>query len=302
MIQFRLVLVIFFAIIFTGCSGGDATDDDLKNCIDNIGQTTRQDSAFCNITILLDLSNRIENELQTERDLDLITTILDVFHSAKKEYGFQFSKDRLAISICRQKNDKVSLNNDQNNLIIDMDRENSQRMNFPTFCGQKEKFISGINDVYTYSNKNKKFYGADVWNFFKDDYLSLIKKGDSSSRFKNKVIILTDGYLNFEREIEKKRPAGTFMKGFNRMRNKKDWLKRFDKKNYKLIPHDQNYLDVEVLIFEVDPKSPTINTNEFDILSHYWKTWFKDMNIPCEVYQKSKPAKDLLPIIKEFLY
>ena len=56
------------------------------------------------------------------------------------------------------------------------------------------------------------------------------------------------------------------------------------------------------MVLEVDPKKPTVYTNEFDILANYWETWFDDMGIKSNVYSRSKPIKDLVPLLKNNLY
>ena len=274
----------------------------IQNCQNTLGNIDRPENTFYNIVVLLDLSNRIEKDKQSDKDLELINTILNVFQNAQKEFGYQFSKDKLSVKICKQKNNKVELNINAGDIIIDMDRQNSGNMNFPNFCKQKDAFNTSINQLYDYAIENESFYGADIWNFFNGEMTSLLKESNDKEKFKNKVIILTDGYLNFESNIERKRPRGTYMRGYYKMRNNKKWKEVFDDRDYKLNPHSHDYYDTEVMVLEVDPKKPTVYTNEFDILANYWETWFDDMGIKSNVYSRSKPIKDLVPLLKNNLY
>lgn len=298
--KFSYLLFLFFLLI--GCGENDETPEFIKNCKNNVGSIDRKDDTFYNIVVLLDLSNRIATERQSNKDLEIINTILNIFQNAQKKFGYQFSKDKLSIKICKQKNDDVELNINIEDLVVDMDRDNSRNMNFPNFCKQKESFETSINSLYDYAIQNKSFYGADIWNFFNEEMLSLLKENDGETKYKNKVIILTDGYLNFASAIEKTRPKGTFMRGYYRMRNNADWKKIFEDRNYKLTPHPHDYFDTDVIVLEVDPKKPTEYTNEFNLLSNYWKTWFEDMELNSEVYSKSKPIKDLIPLLKKDLF
>ena len=93
------------------------------------------------------------------------------------------------------------------------------------------------------------------------------------------------------------------MKGFTVMRNKEKWKNIFEKNKYKLKPHENvSYGNLEVLILEVTPKDPTVNTNELEILYHYWSTWFNEMNIESRIHTSKNGIEQTKEILKQFLY
>jgi hypothetical protein len=265
--------LFFIFILFIHCKNDKAAQD--KN-----NTTAAKAQTPINVVVLLDLSDRLKLSNQVAKDQEIIRNILNAFEQEQRKYGFMASKDKLSLSVAFQNSSKYNQYDLGNNrFMIDMLYKNANPMNKPVFDEKKRAFDSAVVELYQKAIKSPTD-GADVWGFFCTGWNNVYQADK-----KNKVIILTDGYLQFSRDITSKRPTGTYMTSFDKMRNQSDWEKTFNR--LKLTPCPASLSNTEVLVLEVSPKNKSINTNEFQIISKFWKTWFDDMKTYSEVYETS---------------
>lgn len=257
---------------------------------------------YLNITLLLDLSERISPSLkpqQAQRDLNTINALLEVFEKNQKKHLFIKSKDKLTVAVPRQRSSDYSASEFGDKLTIDM---TAKGMNKPKFDERKKEFLSSINGLYAQATKSKTS-GADIWGWFRDDVSAAIKKSNQDNIvYRNKLIILTDGYMDIDAALAIRRPEGTYMdyRDIQQLRNKSNWRDIFEKKNMRLTPHPGvDYGNLEVLVLEVDPKDPTINTNELEIIKTYWGTWLEQ--IKPELHPQQDNPQATKDIIENFL-
>lgn len=100
----------------------------------------------------------------------------------------------------------------------------------------------------------------------------------------NKIIILTDGYLQFDKSITTKRAKGTYMTGLEKLRNKPNWEAVFAAQKLKLNACPNPIENTEVLVLEIAPQNKSVNTNEIQIIQKFWKTWFNDMHLKSDIF------------------
>ncbi|WP_426293302.1 hypothetical protein ACN9ML_29295 [Dyadobacter endophyticus] len=249
---------------------------------------------FHNIIIAIDLSKRLENSAQANRDLKIIDHILKKFEQRQIAMGYIKSKDRLSLVILGSSNP-----NENGPSSLDMATDG---MNKVVFDQQKKSFQESLKRIYSEA-KVQPQKRPDTWTFFRDRISSYLKSSDEKEGFSNKMIVLTDGYLSVEGENAKLRRHNTYMAmpDIERMRNMKDWEHIFVQNNYKLEPHDKkDYKNLEVLMLEVNPIDPDIYSNEYKILEKYWKTWFSDMGVDFEMKPVDNPDV-ISSLITEFL-
>lgn len=282
------MLVLGLVIILGGC---ECPSDDAPD----------QTFYFNNITILLDFSSRVQQPHQIEKDKQIIRQILDWFEENQRKYSFQISREKIQVLLAYQKDAISNTFGLGDGLSIDM---GASQMNHPEFKKEKEDFLSAIDSLYSSALKNP-MNGADIWTFFRDSKPMFHVVSDQDKYvFYNKVIILTDGYLRFDQKISSKRAKNTYMrnKDIRKLRNKQDWKNIFTKGDLSLKPHiGMDYQNLSVLMLEIKPENPSVNTNEFDILEYYWKDWFEIMNVPCEVVRTQDDPLGLKPKIHSFL-
>jgi hypothetical protein len=286
---YHIVALIMCLCIF-GCKSNENTQE--KN--PSIEGTAS--SVFQNIVILTDLSSRIKMPNQYNKDTQIIKKILQSFQTNQMKYSFIKSKDRLALTTAYQSSNifgkyKIS----QGNFTIDMENKPMQpvTMTKPAFDAQRKRFEEATDNLYSAALKSPTS-GADIWGFFCSEWSKYYMAG-----YKNKVIILTDGYLEFDKAIAIKRPAGTQMNQLQFLRGKNNWEDLFKKQ--KLTPCGSSLKNVDVLIVEINPKNKATVTNEYQIIEKFWKTWFTDMNAHVDTYQTDDEMTITLSKIDAFL-
>lgn len=280
------IIFLSFALLFT-CSQAPEEQEVKK---------ANNDKVFKNVVILLDLSSRVKILDQSKKDQEIIKGILDIFENDQRKYAFMASKDRLSVSLAYQNSSSFSLYNIGNNkFVIDMEISKDNRINKPEFDKKRHELELSVADLYNKAIKSPTD-GADVWAFFCTDWVNIYQP-----QMRNKIIILTDGYLQFDSKISGQRQKGTYMTGLNLLRNNNDWEKIFTTKKLKLKPCANKFENTEVLVLEVAPKDMHINTNEFQIINNFWKTWFNDMKIESTIYKTDDVSANIKGKIQEFL-
>ena len=272
----NLLLLIFpFLIFIFGCQSHNSSDSNNKE-VDTLN--------YVNITVLLDLSNRIDGILhpdQVQRDTLIIREILNNFSEQVKHNGYIYSKDKIQILIAPQAGNKT-INFNPHIEIAEIAKSNKiVRQVLPQ---SKTQFIKDVTDIYS---SKQMFNGADIYTFFKDfpeadfiekSYEEKSRDGNVFYKYHNKMIIITDGYLNFEPKTQAVRCSNNSCMQMNVLRHDSNWKQNFSK--FKLKPIEgKNFQNLEVLLLEINPNHPEINVHESEIIEYYWKQWFNDINI-----------------------
>lgn len=148
---------------------------------------------FDNIIVLLDLSDRILNPGQLERDKRVIMAVFNAFVAQIKKDLYFASKAKFRIVIARQEQNPNSL---EMNDLLDSFYVNMETTPINEKKKIKTKNISAnLNRLFKlaqYSKYHNDYKGADIVGYLRDDLSSDLQ--DSTSHI-NKIVILTDGYL-----------------------------------------------------------------------------------------------------------
>lgn len=262
----------------------------------------QQPKNYNNVIVLLDLSNRIKpnrNPQQALKDQKIIHGLLQAFQERQKRYLFQISKDKIRVEVAYQKDSEYNTFQFGEDLFIDM---GTPGMNKPIFDDKKEVFTKAVTKLYSEAVKSKTT-GADIWSYFRDNLPSVLEVENDRVSYRNKLIILTDGYMDLDKELAGHRPVGTYM-NYNHigsLRNKSNWEEVYENSNISLMPHDIDYPNLEVLVIEVVPKDPSVNVNEFPIIKKYWFDWLDNMGIENLIYATNDNVNNTLGIINRFL-
>jgi len=282
-----------------------------SSCIEKTNQPDpKPDNKNFNFIVLLDLSDRINEESQIDRDKELINLIIDKFERLVKQSQFAKSKDCLQIIVAPQQ--QISVNAQiANKLKIDMATsekikdDNGKEMYVNTKDGfdlKKKEILKNIDQLYDPKSKTP---GADIYGFFKNSLANTYLR--DSNQFYNKLFIITDGYLAFDNS--QKRPRGTYISNndLGKLRNNKDWVNIFEKNNMRLDSFKDgetrpNYQNLQIMMVEINPKNIQQFTNELDILKKIWKTWFEDLDIQApEILQREQDVKATESKINNFI-
>lgn len=257
--------------------------------------------AFQNVIILLDLSDRITLDGQLDKDQEIIKAVLDVFQDNQRKFGFINSKDILRVAIAPEPGVTAIANN---RLIIDMNtmvkgKTAAASKGKPAFDEVRDEFEAELADLYAKASKNLNT-GADLYTFFCTSLpVSFLEDPNKAT----KVIVLTDGYLYFNKKFQKKKPKGSYMveKEVAAQRKSEDPEGYYKKKKLALKACNRDLKNVEVLFLEIAPKFQGESVNEFDIVSHYWSEWFSAMGVEAEIYPQNHQVSNIKGYIKSFL-
>jgi hypothetical protein len=273
-----------------------------------------------NIIVIPDLSRRLSDTINNPNQIKNDTAIFNVIWESFKEYTFRKmdTKDKLIIDVTDIDQAKGQFGLVADNLQFDLS-EHKGKSNRLYFDDKKNaQFKSNISKMYKLAAQ--KPLGAD-YRFYLRRYLkNHIKKSNLFVTYVNKVIIITDGYLESENQ-----PADTKIYGYGN--EIKDYRKilypavnignilEVITQNQLNIPKvDINLSNVEFLVCEVnerkfiegDKKKSLYKEGgkgyDFEILKVYWEDWLNRMG--CErimFLQREQAANNTHDQIRKFI-
>lgn len=270
---FKIVLI---ATLFFSC-GSDKTQE---NPADN--STDNQPQQF-NISILLDLSDRINDQYhpeQRERDIQIVSAIIDIFKNKMLKDGAFLSKSKMQILFSPAPADP-NVNNIAKNLSVDLSKVNNKKKR-EIFDNIEKDFEDGLKEIYQLTLQNKNWIGSDIWRFFKYDANELCI--DKNPNCRNILVIVTDGYLYHIQSKDRQLNRTAFI-------NEKylqseglripNWRDKFKNGDYGFINSGKTFENLEVIVLGINPSNQY--KNDEDIIRAYIGKWFDEMKIKNKV-------------------
>lgn len=258
------ILLLLLALTVIGCKQKNDT-------IDNSPEQPKQ----YNISILLDLSDRIKEDGQLTRDTAAIKVIADCFVAKMDELKVFNSKGKIKVFAY-----PAPANQNINELMADLDQDCSKMDNKAkkeVYENLAQKFQRAIQEIYDNSLNSGGFHGSDIWTFFKDDVENYCI--DKDTNYRNVLVILTDGYV-YERETrmhDVNRYSYIIDNAFDNISKYrgKNSIEKIEKDDFGLITKRNDLDQLEILVLEVNPHK----SGDYDILQHCLSKWFKEMNV-----------------------
>ena len=144
-------------------------------------------------TILLDLSDRILEEECIEDDLKLLRAILDSFAELVKRQNFVFAKDEIRFLIAPQRGIPYSFSEEAFQIKME-DMPIAEKHLLPQLLDSIYVELEKLFSAARFSEKKTDYAGADIWRWLNDNSENYFDNAAD-----NRLFILTDGYLAFER-------------------------------------------------------------------------------------------------------
>jgi len=231
-----------------------------------------------NYVILLDLSDRIiQKQDQITIDTSAIRVVLDEFQRKVRENHLVVkSKDRFSIRIIPQKGSNLRPDLYENTMSIDMGKftaaDKLTKLN--DFI---KNFSVRLEALYTQAKlgPNKRDYaGVDIWQYFNEQINS-----DLDRSFKNRVLILTDGYFDFEDKnhgITEQNYATTSSPLLNLMTGL-NWKEKADSLHLGVLPVNLA-IEAEWTICGIQSKLKSGKEELLEVqkLCYLWTNWLKN--------------------------
>lgn len=228
--------------------------------------------------ILLDLSDRLLQPGQSDRDKTILLALKERFIRECKEKTILLSEDRFSIRIASQKHNALGLEEAwfEDSLSLDLSTldETSRRSALDQFSRNFEDRLNKLYHKATTFSDQKMYQGADLWGYFRDE-LAMDISQDSNTR----MFLLTDGYLDFENPAGRKQgnrryTDSGFLRQYRRQNWEQDWENRDEGILSIAIPHSER---ITLQLLELNPKQDW--QDEYPLLCRMWTKWMQENQI-----------------------
>jgi len=242
---------------------------------------TKTEEKQLNITLLLDLSDRISPSLYPnspehhQRDTSIVNNVVRVFKSYMNKQGAYKAKSKIRVITNPLPKDK-NINDIMKKMNIDLSEIKKPAQKKEIFNSIETIFSENISKIYDLAIQQNKYPGSDIWRFFKNDMDIAIV---DDANYRNILILITDGYIYHQdsRIQDKNRTSFLLSKVIkaNGFRNNNDWKQKFAQGDYGFITTRNDLENLEILVLEIN----AIPKNDDDIIKMYLSKWFDEMGI-----------------------
>lgn len=269
------------------------TEEEIKDCIKWLPPAP----ISLNIIVVPDLSNRIDKITgQIDSDKKVLEAIWNSFETHCKLK--KNSHDRLMIDVTDKYQAGGEFEEIANNIRFDLSNHKGKTNRLYFTKDLSGQYLSSINKMY--ASAVGRSLGADYHRYFRQYLESNLKKPDLFNTYKNKIILLTDGYL----EPQKDRTY-TKLYGYQNILypavkngNLEDVIKNH---NLSIPSANIDLSDTEILICEVTERKDG-EGRDFLILKTYWTDWLKRMGAKKTFFiERQKASSATTETIKKFI-
>lgn len=176
---YTLSLLLMTSLLFTSCK-------EVK---------TKEKPKPSNYTVIIDLSDRILLPEQLDKDFYLIEKYFKIFEENSRRNLVLSSKNRFSVKIIPQKNSPLNVEHYEDLLQIYLD-ETDVKDKYKSLLALSQslpKVLENLKKDALYGKASNNYFGVDIWAYMHDN-----GKGLSKAGFENIVLVLTDGYFDFE--------------------------------------------------------------------------------------------------------
>lgn len=296
----RILLLLALLLLLPACG----TDKGKPGNRELTAAVTEPKPDNLNITLLLDLSDRIsaaKNPGQAARDTSAIMEVVKTLKKYVASKGTFYSKDRIKVVFYPNsynntiQNIAAALNIDFGELSPEQKRKRYESID--------SLYAVNLASLYDIASNAQTFNGSDLFNYFKhraeEDCIS------NDPAFINLLVIISDGYMYYKNSLYSTgnrfsyiAPEASHVKMF-----RKDyyWQNSFDEGDYGFINAGCDLKKLKILALEFAPWGN--NVIDFDIMTRYWGKWFGEMNIKpgnFKILKTDMPALNK-PVISGFI-
>ena len=289
-----------------------------------------------NIVVLLDISDRISDKeypvsgsTDRKNDTSNCKFIMDNLRKILDAEGYDEFEQRLQFIVVNQPKFQFKTRYSNNEMAFNK-RLIETYDKFDKIAGDIFQTLTDLYSEASYYDKST-LTGSDIWEWFKESSKSYILP-----EYKNYIICMTDGYLDFNNDVKRIRPPGTYIKLDEKIRRADNWRELLKTDEYKLkTPEGVDFGDykyeVQFLIVGIKDRTqedrtqedrtqePTENSDDMigkksvppkviiadkDILRGMWTIWLESMGIKpygfvsADVNQQEQIIKFLSSIAK----
>lgn len=289
----KLIYIFTFVLVIVSCADDKKSKKIDENSKTNEVANVKSDKQL-NITILLDLSDRIEptkypnKPEHFERDIEIVNYFTEIFKKNMEQKGAFMANGKMKVIFSPRPNDE-EINLIASELSVDLSKTKNTKDKKQIFDNVSSKFKENLDRIYSKTIETKNYPGSDIWRFFKNDVADYAISDDDN--YRNILVILTDGYLFHEGSKDKNGnrsmsllPQDVEKNGFR----SNSWKNKFEEGDYGYISTRKDLENLDVLVLEISP-SPQDKDDE-DIIKAYLEKWLNEMNVnKFELYNSDLP-------------
>ena len=258
-VVFTLSLVLTFIFVFASCDKE---------------QTAPVKSAI-NYTVVLDLSDRILLPNQLDKDLYLIENYFKSFEEHSRRNLVLTSKNRFSVKIIPQKNSPLNVEHYEDLLKIYLDETAVKDKNKSLLALSQSlpKILENLKKEALYGQESSNYFGVDIWAYLHDN-----GKGLSKAGYDNNVLVLTDGYFDFESQshVIQNKNQYTSTRFLNEL-TIADWKQISESKGYGLLPIELEK-NTNWIIAGISGKK-TNDILQTEKITYFWKKWLTQSGV-----------------------
>lgn len=227
-----------------------------------------------NYILLLDLSDRILIPQVATTDQEMVLNIAGRYRMNVRRNLTIRSEDKFKLRILPQKGAEIDLNKYENEMSLDMSQTEVAQKN-TRLVEFLQTLPELLKELYRESllnrTRNSDFFGCDVWKYFHEQLSMDLEKG-----YKNHVIVLTDGYFDFENGSHALSNGNRFTSSdFYAVFTGPGWKEIASEKDYGLIPV-QLAKPFRCIVCGLNPKKEQLT--ELEKLGYFWSKWMMESN------------------------
>ena len=233
------------------------------------------DRKLVNLVVVLDLSDRLLIPGQAAKDKATILAAFAAFEDVVRSQLFVKSKDVFSVVILPQRNSVLRADAHETRLRLDMGRlavteKNRKYMEFKANLGKL------VDNLYAEAGKGTKtsdYFGVDIWQFFNQSINDYLLPGAT-----NQVVMLTDGYLDFESDTHTARVKNRYTSSkFLRSLSGADWKQVAEAKDLGIYPIQNKIVACKLIVTGLNAKYG--GQSELDKLRYFWTKWLSESEL-----------------------
>lgn len=225
-----------------------------------------------NYTVIMDLSDRILTPHQLDKDMYLIEKYFQVFEKNARRSLILNAKDRFSVRIIPQKNSPLDFQKHEDQLHVYLDEVEVKDKNkvVESLSKNMSKILENLKKDALYSQKPHDYFGVDIWAFLHDYGNGLSKAG-----FDNTMLVITDGYFDFENQahVMQNENQYTSTRFLNELKGA-DWKQRAETKKMGLVPIKLEK-NTKWIVAGITGKTSN-DILQTEKVSYFWKKWLVD--------------------------
>lgn len=306
----KALIICCVLVIFSSCISDKKSKEEHQNFDDTSTKEGSVITPTCapelferknnnlNISILLDLSDRIDLPRQQENDSSYILSLAKEFnnHIRKKKLGLLYDKMEVFFEPAPI-NSKI--NELANQLKVSYVKGVSKTEWMPKTVESYTSIPAQIYKQARSASKKEGYPGSDTWGFFKNH----VKDYCIEKCRRNILVILTDGYLYHNANLRKEGNKTSYLTPqllAQLKLNKPDWEKEIQSRNLGFIAATKGLEDIEVLVIGIQSQNSK-HPYAQEIIESYWKTWLTEMGVKKYKIKSADLPSHMEKVIHDFI-